>query len=94
MTTLSQMMEEKGYVYFDWTFDSGDTSKKDNSVEAILKNVKTNLKGDGNYIILMHDIKENTLKALPQIIEFAKTNGYDFAKLTENSPVVHLKIVN
>lgn len=94
MTELAKVMTEKGYIYFDWTFDSGDTSKNNNSKEAIIKNVKNNLKGDGNYIILMHDIKKNTLEALPEIIEYAKYNGYDFDVLTESSPTEHLKIAN
>jgi len=94
MTKLSKLLTEKNYIYFDWTFDSGDTNKKDNSKEYILKNVKKNLKGDGQYIILMHDIKKNTLVALPEIIEYAKFQGYEFATLTEESPTEHFKIVN
>lgn len=94
MTKLTDFMENKGYIYFDWTFDSGDTSKTNNSVNDIIKNFKLNLKGDGEYIVLMHDIKENTLKALPEIIKFAQANGYKFAKLTEDSPTEHLKVAN
>ncbi len=94
MSKLSKKMEEDGFVYFDWTFDSGDTNKKDNSSEAILKNIKLNLKGDGEYVILMHDIKKSTLEALPDIIEFAKARGYQFSVLTENSPTEHFKIAN
>ncbi|MBE6156927.1 MAG: DUF5011 domain-containing protein [Firmicutes bacterium] len=94
MTELAKIMTEKGYIYFDWTFDSGDTDKKDGSTDAIIKNIKSNLKGDGEYIILLHDIKKNTLEALPEIIQYAQDLGYDFAALDENSPVVHFKIVN
>lgn len=94
MTELSSLLESEGYIYFDWTFDSGDTSKNNNSVQAIIKNFKANLKGDGKYIVLMHDIKENTLKALPDIIKYAQANGYKFEKLTESSPTEHLKIAN
>jgi len=53
-----------------------------------------NLKGDGEYIILMHDIKKSTLEALPNIIEFAQARGYKFSALTENSPTEHFKIAN
>ena len=94
MTKLSAHLEGEGYIYFDWTFDSGDTSKKNNSVNAIINNFKLNLKGDGEYIVLMHDIKENTLKALPEIIKYAQSNGYKFEKLSESSPTAHLKIAN
>ena len=94
MSKLSKIMENNGYIYFDWTFDSGDTNKKDSSSKAILKNIKMNLKGDGEYIILMHDIKKSTLEALPNIIEFAQARGYKFSALTENSPTEHFKIAN
>ena len=94
MTKLAKLMTENGYIYYDWTFDSGDTSKTNNSVEDIIKNVKKNLKGDGTYIVLMHDIKKNTLEALPQVIEYAKQNGYSFAALDESVPPHHFKIAN
>ena len=94
MTKLAELLQEKGYMYYDWTFDSGDTNKKDNSVKAILKNFKTYLKGDGEYIVLMHDIKKNTIDALPKIIEYATANGYKFDKITENTPNIHFKINN
>ncbi len=93
MTNLAKVMEDKGYTYFDWTFDSCDTCKN-NSKEDILKMVKTYLKGNGDYIILMHDIKENTKKALPEVIEYAKSRGYVFKAIDENTPVKHFKIAN
>ncbi len=93
MTELAQIMTEKGYTYFDWTFDSGDTSKN-NKKDDILKNVKTYLKGDGSYIILLHDIKQNTLKALPEIIDYGLSRGYTFKSIDENTPVKHFKIAN
>ena len=42
----------------------------------------------------MHDIKKNTLEALPEIIVYAKSLGYTFAALDENSPTEHFKIAN
>ncbi len=94
MSKLAYIMEEKGYTYFDWTFDSGDTSKTKNSAKAILNTVKTYLKGDGEYIILMHDIKKNTKDVLPQVIEYAKSRGYVFKAIDENTNVKHFKIAN
>jgi len=94
MTELAKYMTEQNYIYFDWNVDSGDTNKKDNSTKAIIKNVKKSLKGDGNYIVLMHDIKKNTLEALPEIIEYALSLGYEFKSLDENSPEIHFRIAN
>lgn len=94
MTELASYMTSKGYKYFDWNVDSGDTNKKDSSTKAIIKNVKKSLKGDGEYVVLMHDIKKNTLEALPEIIEYALERGYKFSSLNEESPTMHFKIAN
>ena len=94
MTSLSQLMTEKGYIYFDWNIDSGDTAKKRNSKEDIIKNIKKNLNGDGAYIILTHDIRKNTLEALPEIIETAKTFGYEFAAISESTRAPHFEVSN
>lgn len=94
MTELAKTMNDNGYTYYDWTFDSGDTSKSDNSKSAIIDSVKRRLVGNGHYMILMHDIKKNTIEALPEIIEYAQSRGYKFSKIDNNTPQVHLKIVN
>lgn len=94
MTKLAKLMQDNGYVYFDWTFDSGDTSRNDNSKEAIIKNFKNRLKGDGEYIVLMHDIKKNTMFALEEVIKYGLANGYTFKAIDDNTSVVHLKIAN
>ncbi len=94
MTDLSKIMTEEGYTYFDWTFDSGDTVKGKNTKTEIVKTVKSYLKGNGNYIILMHDLKKSSLEALPEIIEYALKQGYEFKKIDENTPIAHFKIAN
>lgn len=84
MSTLASIMTEKGYIYFDWNIDSGDTHKK-NTKDYIINLVKNNLKGNAEYIILMHDIKKNTLEALPEIIKYAKSKGYVFKAIDDNT---------
>ena len=94
MTKLAKIMTDKGYTYFDWTFDSGDTNKTDNSKEAIMNNFKKYLKGNGEYIVLMHDIKKNTLAVLPEVINYAQGLGYSFAAIDETTTPYHFKIAN
>ncbi len=94
MTDLAKILTSKGYTYYDWTFDSGDTSKSKNSKEDIIKTVKSYLKGNGEYIILMHDIKKNTLAALPDIIKYAKSMGYVFKPITSETTPKQFKIAN
>lgn len=93
MTKLSQLMQENGYKYFDWSIDSGDTHKK-NTKEYIINMVESHLKGNGNYMILMHDIKKNTLLALPSVIEYGLQKGYEFKAINEDTPEFHFKIAN
>ncbi len=93
MTTLAQVMTEKGYIYYDWNVDSGDTHKN-NTVSYIVSNIKKYVKGDGSYIILMHDIKKNTMEALPSVISYLKGRGYTFKAIDDNTPIKHFKIAN
>ncbi len=93
MTDLANVMTSKGYTYFDWNVDCGDTHK-DNTVNYIINNIKKYVTGEGSYIILMHDIKKNTLLALPSIISYLKNNNYTFRAIDDFTPVKHFKIAN
>jgi len=44
----------------------------------------------------MHDAaaKKSTVKALPNIIKYAKENGYTFAKITKDTRTTHHHINN
>ena len=90
MKNLAELMTERGYIYFDWHIDSGDTHKN-NTVSYIVNLVKKNLKGNGEYIILMHDIKKNTMNTLEDIINYAKSRGYTFKKIDDNTTLKQFK---
>ncbi len=94
MSRLASIMTEKGYVYFDWTFDSGDTSKNKNKASDIINTFKTYLNKHGDNIVLMHDIKKSTLEALPSVLEYTKNLGYTFKVITENTTPKQFKIAN
>lgn len=93
ITTLANKLVNEGYQYYDWSIDSTDTARK-NTVSSIIENMKKQLKGNSYYIVLMHDIKKNTIEALPSIIEYAKSIGYQFKPITNESPIVHSRIAN
>lgn len=75
----------KGYKVYDWNSLNGDSEAKNVSVGKQISRIKETVKGQKELIVLMHDSngKENTVKALPQIIEFLKGQGYTFMTLTE-----------
>ena len=94
MTNLSTEVVKRGYEYFDWNIDSGDTGRIGS--KAIVKNVTSNLKDHHTYVVLMHDYgaNEQTADALKEIIHYGKDNGYHFDRITMDTPVVHHGINN
>lgn len=86
MSYLTREVEERGYRYFDWNIDSGDAEGK--SKEYIYNTVTHHLSHNRPNVVLMHDIKKNTVDILPEIIKYAKENGYSFSRIEEyNSPI-------
>lgn len=96
MTRLAKLVQEKGFQYFDWNVDSKDASGRSYTSKQICNNVVNGIKERKTSVVLMHDLsnKKSTYGALPCIIEYGKSNGYEFKTLTKNSPVVHHGINN
>ncbi|MDO5569436.1 MAG: polysaccharide deacetylase family protein [bacterium] len=94
MTTLARETQNRGYSYFDWNVSSGDAAGNNPSTQTIANNVISSLGGGSTYIVLQHDINYNSVKAVPQIIEYGLANGYNFAPLNINSPTAHHAINN
>lgn len=93
MTTLTKDVISKGYHYFDWNIDSDDAGSARSS-SAVYNNVIRNLSKNKANVILMHDIKTQTRDALTNIIKFGKNNGYTFAKITMDTPMVTHRVNN
>lgn len=92
MTTLASKMTNEGYIYFDWNVDSGDT--KGYTASQIAQTTINQIKGNKTSIVLMHDLKRNTVSAISTIIEYGIKNGYEFSVLDENSPKIQFKPAN
>ena len=94
MTTLTQEVINRGYVYFDWNVSSGDAGGASNSLD-VYNNVINNLNSKSN-IVLLHDFESNykTLEAIKNIIKTAKSQGYQFKSLDVNSPIIRHKVNN
>ena len=93
MSILTKDVINKGYQYYDWNVDSTDalynTSKDD-----IYNNVINSISHDKYNVILMHDTKTKTLEALPLIIDYAKSNGYNFKSIDINNIILSQKVNN
>lgn len=94
MSRLTIQVMQKGFAYFDWNIDSGDTGRIGS--DAIVENVTSSLGDYHTYVVLMHDYGANqqTADALDRIIKYGKSKGYRFDKLTTDTPVVHHGVNN
>ena len=68
-----------GFKSIQWDVDSRDWKNKTagEMVESVTKNIRR------GSIVLFHSGKENTLEALPQILEILKNGGYEFVKVSD-----------
>lgn len=89
---IASKMTENGYVYFDWNVDSNDAGGANS--DAIYKNVIEGIERHKASVVLMHDIKRNTIDVIENIIKYGLENGYTFKTLTISSPTVHHHINN
>lgn len=88
MTELTKEMLAKGFKYYDWNISSGDAGGAKNAKD-VYKNVTKNLSKKRGNMVLMHDFGGNKkgLEALPEIIKYAKKEGYTFAKIDDDTPM-------
>lgn len=99
MSTLTKMVEENGYKYFDWNVcieDAGACAKKKvhNKEACVINYFKSGLSKTKDNYVLMHDVKEYTLNALEEMIIYAKDNNYQFLPITDDTPVHHHHLNN
>lgn len=85
MDKLCQAVTDMGYRYFDWNVSSGDSGGT-LTTEQIVNNVISGLQGKQRAVVLQHDIIQNSVDAVEQIIQWGLENGYTFLPLTAQSP--------
>ncbi|GAA0709902.1 polysaccharide deacetylase family protein [Paraclostridium ghonii] len=83
MKPLDEYMDTNSMSAIDWNALSGDAEGKKKSPEELYNYAVKGSEGKEMVVILMHDTygKENTAKALPQLIKYYKDNGYKFKVL-------------
>lgn len=96
MSEAVNVVEEHGYIYYDWNVDSGDAGKAD-TAEEIYNNVISGIRPGRLNVVLMHDSGSHnaTLEALEMVIEYCKENNYVFEAITQDTkPVIHHGVSN
>ena len=93
MTRLAGDLQDLGYQYFDWDVKSGDAGET-KSTDKVFQNVTEGVAGQPYAIVLQHDIKSFSVKAVEKILRWGRDNGYVFRALDRNCPPAHHEIVN
>lgn len=93
MTILTNEVLKKGYQYYDWNIESGDTSFATNKVK-LYNSVTSKLSHDKYNVILMHDTKTYTRDALREIIDYGYNNGYKFSSINSDDMLIRQRVNN
>lgn len=92
MSRLVESVQEKGYQYYDWNLDSTDAAH--GTKDDIVKNACTDK--FNHVVILFHDAatKDATVEALPEILGYYSSHGYEFRGIDRESYVCHHRVQN
>lgn len=96
VTSIAARMKQEGFIYFDWNVDSGDASGHNIPAATLVSNIRKNIGSQKCINVLMHDTgaKGTTVEALPEIIDYIRSQGYSFEAITEKSYAHHHGINN
>lgn len=83
MDALDNYLDENNMASIDWNALNKDAEGPKKSADQLVQEAINTSKGKEMVVLLMHDTygKEETAKALPQIIKYFKDNGYKFKTL-------------
>ena len=95
VSRLADYANRNGFVYYDWNADIGDGNP---GMEAkdLIEQAKLTGQGLDTIVMLMHDGRgsQESVKALPEIIEYYQALGYTFKAIDECTPTAHHRIAN
>ena len=86
-TAMKEALEQNQYYNVDWNALNKDAEGTKKNSEQLVQCAKESVKALGpdadSVVLLMHDTygKEETVKALPQIIEYLQSQGFEFRSI-------------
>ena len=85
MRELKAQTEEKGWHWIDWNVCGEDATASHPDADRILRNIQEDAQGLSTCVVLLHDTKatEQTVKALPAIVEWFRSQGYTFCTVAQ-----------
>lgn len=84
-------MTRRGFVPFDWNVSAEDNGGPQKTADEIVELVQNRMRGVSRGVVLLHDKdgSEETVAALPALIDRLRANGYTFYAITpETMPVL------
>ncbi len=83
LTAFNNILRKRNMVSIDWNSYGFDAEGKWKNSNEIFSYIKSTIGTKNKVVILMHDTygKEETAKALPRVIEYLKSQGYEFKTL-------------
>lgn len=80
-----ELLKQNGYYFADWNCLNGDAERSGVRSAAELLNRVKQTSGAKNIVVLMHDAatKATTAEALPDVIDYLRSEGYVFRRLDE-----------
>lgn len=93
MSTLVNEVSQRGYLYCDWNVSSGDAGGTTDT-SRVVENVISGIQKNNVSVVLQHDIKNFSVNAVEQIIQWGLSEGYTFLPLTTSSPMNHHGVNN
>jgi len=96
VTQIVERLNTEGYIYFDWNVDSTDASAASVPALTLLEKVKAACVDKPVINVLMHDTdqKKTTVEALPLIIDYLRSEGYQFITLSPTSTLIQHTVNN
>jgi peptidoglycan-N-acetylglucosamine deacetylase len=82
-----EAVKNAGYSYVDWNALNGDAERLNVPADELINRIKETVGKKNHVVILMHDAatKKTTADSLGQVIEYLKSQGYEFKTLDQDT---------
>ncbi|NRZ82597.1 peptidoglycan/xylan/chitin deacetylase (PgdA/CDA1 family) [Clostridium beijerinckii] len=87
-------LHDNNFKVYDWNMDNTDGLNPKLSPYSLYRKATKGSEKLSKVILLLHctDMNNNTCEALPEIIEYYKSQGYEFKTITEETQELYFPI--
>lgn len=96
MSVFIRYLNEQNIVYYDWNVSSGDATSQAYSADELVENVMSDVVKYKTSVVLMHDAdtKDNTVLALPAMIEALQAQGAVLLPISEDTTLIQHVVIS